>query len=357
MTHTKQFERYDPSELASGLADHTEAFCRRYFPDGRRVGNYWQMADISGAKGRSLTIRLSGHGGKRPGKWTDHATGQHGDLLDLLQHRLEPITYPDLLREVADYLGERPCIIATDPQAHEPAVASTRQAKAGRRLFSYGGPINNTRAETYLRGRDIARFGPALAFHPGVYLRAEDGTRLEFPALLAAISDNAGKITGCSRIFLDPQTSTLADIDAPKRVLGRLYGNAIRFGEWQTATDLFAGEGLENTLSVGTVFPQAALASCLTANHLAAFDIPASVARLWIVRDNDDAGARGANRLAIRAQDDGVQPYILTPERDDFNDDLKADGVTRMRQRLARQIEVQVRGHDLWPVREDAGKE
>lgn len=357
MTYAKQLQRYDPGELASGLAGDAEAFCRRYFPDGRRVGNYWQMADVSGSKGRSLTIRLRGHGGKRPGKWTDHATGEHGDLLDLLQHRLAPIPYPDLLREAADYLGDRPRVIHTDLSAHEPAVVSNRQSKAGRRLFSYGRPINNTHAEAYLRGRDIARFGPALAFHPGVYLRAEDGTRLEFPALLAAITDNAGKITGCSRIFLDPQTSTFADIDAPKRVLGRLYGNAIRFGPWQTATDLFAGEGLENTLSVGTVFPQAALVSCLTANHLAAFDIPISVARLWIVRDNDDAGERGANRLATRAQDGGVQPYLLTPERGDFNDDLKADGVTRMRQRLARQIGQHVTGHDLWPTWEDAGKE
>lgn len=357
MTYTKRLDRYDPGKLASGLAGDAEAFCRHYFPDGCRVGNYWQMADVSGAKGRSLTIRLRGHGERRPGKWSDHATGEHGDLLDLLQHRLEPIPYPDLLREAADYLGERPRVTAPDLSAHEPAVASKRQAKAGRKLFSYSRPIHNTRAEAYLRGRAIARFGPALAYHPNVYLRAEDGRRLEFPALLAAITDNAGKITGCSRIFLNPQTGGLADIDAPKRVLGRLLGNAIRFGPWQTAIDIFAGEGLENTLSVGTVFPQVALASCLTATHLAAFDIPSSVARLWIVRDNDDAGDRGANRLAIRARGEGVQPYVLTPERGDFNDDLKADGVTRMRQRLARQIEEQASGHDLWPMSEDAGKE
>jgi hypothetical protein len=357
MTYPKQLERHDPGELASGLADVAEAFCRHYFPDGRRVGNYWQMGDVSGTSGRSLTIRLRGHSGKRAGKWTDHQSGQFGDLLDLLQHRLEPIPYPDLLREAADYLGKRSRVIAPDLSAHEPAVASNRQSKAGRRLFSYGRPIHSTCAEAYLRGRAIARFGPALAYHPNVYLRAEDGRRLEFPALLAAITDNAGKITGCSRIFLDPQKGGLANIEAPKRVLGRLNGNAIRLGPWQTATDLFAGEGLENTLSVGTVFPQAALASCLTVNHLAAFDIPSSVARLWIVRDNDDAGDRGANRLVIRARGDGVQPYILTPERGDFNDDLKADGVTRMRRRLTRQIEERAREHDLWPTWEDAGKE
>jgi len=356
MTRVQQLERYDPCRLASGLAGDAEAFCLRYFPEGRRVGNYWQMADISGAKGRSLTIRLRSFGDKQAGKWTDNATGQYGDLLDLLKYRLEPIPYPDLLREAADYLGERPAITETERQPHEPAIASNHQAKAGCRLFSYGRPISNTLAACYLRGRDIARFGSSLAFHPNVYLRGEGGSRLEIPALLAAITDNTGKITGCSRIFLDLQTGGLADIDAPKRVIGRLYGNAIRFGRWQTATDLFAGEGLENTLSVGTVFPQAALAACLTANHLAAFDIPSSTERLWIVRDNDETGLRGANRLADRAQAVGVQPFVLASKREDFNDDLRADGVTILRQRLEGLIKQHATEHDLWPAAEDAEK-
>ena len=230
-----------------------------------------------------------------------------------------------------------------------PAVASNRQIEAGRRLYSYGRPIKNTLAEAYLRGRAIARFGQALAFHPNVYLRAEDGLRLEIPALLAAITDNAGTVTGCSRVFLDPETRGLADIEAPKRVLGRLHGNAIRFGETSACTDLLAGEGLENTLSVGSALPRAALACCLTANHLAAFTYPSSIKRLWIARDNDEAGARAATRLADRADADGIEPLILTPERDDFNLDLTTDGVTELRRRLAAFIDAHASEHDLWP--------
>lgn len=344
-----KFERLDPGALSRGLARHAEAFCRHWFPEGRKVGNYWQMADISGAKGRSLTIRLNAHGSKKAGKWTDHQNGDHGDLLDLLHYRLEPVAYPDLLRQAADYLGETPMIPDVGPRADAPAVASNRQAAAGRSLFSYGKPIKNTLAEAYLRGRGIARFGPALAFHTNVYLRAEDGTRLEIPALLAAITDNAGTVTGCSRVFLNAQTSGLAAIEAPKRVLGRLHGNAIRFGKWNSCTDLLAGEGLENTLSIGTALPRAALASCLTANHLAAFAYPASIRRLWIARDNDEAGARAATRLADRADADGIEPVILTPERDDFNLDLTTDGVTQLRRRLAAFINAHVSEHDLWP--------
>lgn len=343
-----KFERLDPGALSKGLARHAEAFCRHWFPEGRKVGNYWQMADVSGAKGRSLAVRLQSHGGRQAGKWTDHQNGDHGDLLDLLQYHLEPVAYPDLLRQAADYLGEAPVIPDDGTSYDEPAVASNRQT-AGRKLFSYGRPIKNTLAEAYLRGRGIARFGPALAFHPNVYLRAEDGTRLEIPTLLASITDNAGTVTGCSRVFLDAQTHSLADIEAPKRVLGRLHGNAIRFGNANGCTDLLAGEGLENTLSVGTALPRATLASCLTANHLAAFNYPPSIKRLWIARDNDEAGERAALRLADRADAGGIEPFVLTPERDDFNLDLTTDGVRELCRRLAAFINAQASEHDLWP--------
>ena len=54
INYGSKFERLDPGALSRGLARHAEAFCRHWFPEGRKVGNYWQMADISGAKGRSL---------------------------------------------------------------------------------------------------------------------------------------------------------------------------------------------------------------------------------------------------------------------------------------------------------------
>ncbi|MBO6727866.1 MAG: toprim domain-containing protein [Rhizobiaceae bacterium] len=358
MTHSaSQHESYDPGALARDLARDTEGFCRRYFPDGRKVGNYWQMGDVTGAKGRSLTVRLSAAGGRQAGKWTDHATGEHGDLLDLLGHRLEPIAYRDLLKEASDYLGHRPTVSLASLRASESDPPSRPATERGRRLFRIGRPIAGTPAERYLRARRIDRFGPALAFHPQVYLKEPGGNRIELPALLAAITDNAGRIAGCSRIFLDRDSDGLARIEAPKRVLGQLAGNAIRFGPWASARDLIAGEGLENALSVGTALPAAALVSCLTANHLAAFMIPPNVERLWIARDKDDAGARGANALADRARGRGVQPFVLTPVRCDFNADLCFDGVTGLRRRLRRLIEAEVTWHDLWPLREGAGKE
>jgi hypothetical protein len=77
----------DVAELAHRLAREAEAVCRHYLSNGCRVGNYWQVGDTKNAKGRSMFVRLTGDpsGKRRPGKWTDAATGEHGDLLDIIR--------------------------------------------------------------------------------------------------------------------------------------------------------------------------------------------------------------------------------------------------------------------------------
>lgn len=344
----RSFQKTDVGEIARNLARDTEGFCRQFFPEGRRVGNYWQMADTTGAKGQSLAVRLKSSCGKLAGKWTDHATGEHGDLLDLLEAHLGPIAFPTLLDTAVTYLGNRPVLVPSDAQ-HGSYPSGYRQRVAGRKLFSYARPIQGTLAERYLRGRRIGRFGASLAYHPSAYLQRDDGTRMECPALLAAINNSRGDITGCARTFLNARSAGLADFVSPKRVLGELYGNGIRLGPWRKATDLFVGEGLENLLSIGTVFPMAALTSCLTAAHLAGFRWPSCTERIWITHDNDDAGKRAARSLQLRAATAGLDAFLLCPDRDDFNSDLMEDGVTLLRHRLAKHISRQCGSHDLWP--------
>jgi len=63
---------------ACRLAREAEAVCRHYLPNGRRVGNYWQVGDVRNTTGRSMFVRLKGGDtSKRPaGKWTDAANGE-----------------------------------------------------------------------------------------------------------------------------------------------------------------------------------------------------------------------------------------------------------------------------------------
>src|SRR5713226_3591454 len=74
------------AELAHRLARRAEAVCRHYLSNGRREGSYWLVGDAANTPGRSLFVRLKGPdtGKGAAGKWTDAATGEHGDLLDLI---------------------------------------------------------------------------------------------------------------------------------------------------------------------------------------------------------------------------------------------------------------------------------
>lgn len=334
------------ADLSADLADRAESFCRQYFPDGLKQGNYWQVGDTSGAKGQSLAIRLQAQGDRKAGAWQDFATGEYGDLIDLLQERLGSVTLKETLREARSFLGEAPCAaVPRDTRNVErPDAASGKRIVRARKLFAAGKPVLGTLAATYLKGRGITRLGPALRYHPRVFLRhgtddADPPQRA--PALLAKITDNRGQITGCARFYLDPSTGGLAAIENPKRILGQLHGHAIRFWSGTGRNDLIVGEGLENTLSVGTVLPEFDVASCLTATHLGLFIPPPGIKRIWIARDNDETGSVASLRLRNQLESLGIDCGNLVPSMGDFNDDLRAFGKDGLRRSLLNAMKTQ----------------
>lgn len=324
------------AEISADLGARAECFCRAYFPDGHRHGSYWQVGDTSGAAGRSLVIRLHAQDGCKAGGWTDYATGEFGDLIDLLHAKLGSRSLRETLHEAHQFLGTAPLPVQQVSQkiSRDTGAANTKRIASARQLFASGKPVLGTTAVTYLRRRGIARFGPALRFHPRVYLRGDDldsDHPRHSPALLAKIADNQGNITGCARTYLDPATGRIADLCSPKRILGQLHGNAIRFWAGSNPGDLIVGEGLENTLSVGTALPEFNLASCLTATHLGLFIPPSGLKRIWIARDNDVAGERAAQTLASKLGSSGIECRHLVPRLGDFNEDLLAFGKNGLR--------------------------
>jgi hypothetical protein len=72
------------AELACRLARDAEAVCRHYLSNGRREGRYWLVGNIANTPGRSLFVRLRAGPRAAPPASTDAATGEHGDLLDLI---------------------------------------------------------------------------------------------------------------------------------------------------------------------------------------------------------------------------------------------------------------------------------
>jgi hypothetical protein len=220
----------------------------------------------------------------------------------------------------------------SDHQGREPPTPAG-SPKAARRLFRSGRPVTGTLAEAYLRARSImgSLDWPALRFHPSAYYRAEPDAPLEqWPALLAAITDPSGSITGIQRTWLDRNRPMKAPIADPRRAMGHLLGNGVRFG---TASDILAaGEGIETMLSVKSVLPLLPVIAGLSANHLAALDLPPDLVRLYVTRDNDVAGLHALQRL--RERHGSLDIRELVPMHNDFNADLCQLGADVLRARI-----------------------
>jgi hypothetical protein len=218
-----------------------------------------------------------------------------------------------------------------------PTRSEGRSPEAARRLFHAGRLVPGTPAETYLRARGITAplDWPALRYHPSVYYRAmEDAPLEQWPALLAAITDLRGAITGILRTWLDRLRPAKAPIADPRRALGHLLGNGVRFGD---ASDILAaGEGVETILALKSVLPMLPMIAGLSANHLAALELPPALRRLYVARDNDTAGLIAAERLRERAA--GIDVRELVPVHADFNLDLCRLGPDGMRAHLAEQL-------------------
>lgn len=331
------------SDLARSLARASEAVCRHYLPNGRREGRYWLVGDVENTPGRSLFVRLTGpdSGKGAAGKWTDAATGDHGDLLDLIAANRRLDALRDVLEEARSFLRlPRP-----EPRQRErQPPAPQGSPEAAKRLWAMSKPIAGTVAEAYLHGRgltDLRNCG-ALRFHPRCYYRGDDAApgdsaRDAWPALIASVRDGEGHLTGVSRTWLALDGQDKAPVATPRRAMGNLLGHGIRFGVPDDV--LAAGEGTETMLSLRQVTPTLPMVAATSANHLAALELPASLRRLYIVRDNDPAGHAATEALGGRAAEAGVDVLVLDALLGDINDDLRhlgrAELTARMRVQLA----------------------
>ena len=339
------------STVSALLAQRAEAVCRQYLPHGKKQGRYWCAGDARGASGRSLFVRLSPPG--TPGKFTDAATGEHGDLLDLIRIATGSRSLREALAEARRFLAQP----AAAPRNPDPDTYD--RTEAARNLWNRCGPIDATHGEAYLKARAIHRCRfPALRFHPSLPYRPTAGGWCRYPALVAAVTGDYGALKGVHRTWLDPHRPVKAPVSRPRKALGRIHGLAVRFGDSDSASTLLVGEGIETVLSLVTVLPplrgaplrgtvptdtvlpdavlpDAVAAAALSAGSLGAFVPPANVTRLIIAQDRDDQGERAALRLQLRCTRLGIATAVLLPAGNDFNEDLTAFGPESLSNRLA----------------------
>jgi hypothetical protein len=332
--------RHDASELARSLARQAEAVCRHYLPAGHREGRYWLVGDVRNTPGRSMFVRLTGpeSGKGAAGKWTDAASAEHGDLLDVIRESCGLTDFKDVADEARAFLS-LPRFESEPNRQRRPTVAPTGSSEAARRLFAMSQPITGTVAEAYLRKRGITALHGArsLRFHPRCYYRPDEHSPTEtWPAMIASVTDLDGRITGAHRTWLSPDGDGKAPIDTPRRAMGDLLGHAVRFG---VAHDVMAaGEGIETILSLRCALSHMPMVAALSAAHLAAILFPAALRRLYIVRDDDPAGDGARDSLIERANAAGVEAIVLSSALADFNEDIRTLGIGTLRASVRQQL-------------------
>jgi hypothetical protein len=292
-----------------------------------------------------MFVRLSGpdSGPGAAGHWTDAASAEHGDLLDVIRETCGLVDFRDVADEARRFLS----LPRSGPE-HTPKPsrlpAQTGSPEAAQRLFAMSRPIRRTLVETYLcnRGIKAVHDGGALRFHPRCYYRPHDNLPTQtWPAMIATVTDLNCRPTGAHRTWLDPQgfseaTLGKAPIDTPRRAMGDLLGHGVRFGV--TRDVMAAGEGIETMLSLRMIMPTLPMVAALSANHLTALLLPSTLRRLYVARDADPAGDAAMASLCNRAEVAGIEPFVLSPCFDDFNEDLRRFGLEGLWGSVCRQL-------------------
>lgn len=340
------FERFDLDAIVEQLRRDALVWIPQHFPNGRREGDAWRLANIHGAPSRKQGSCVIALAGANAGDWIDFDGSGSGGPLSALEHATG-LHGRDLYAYAAALVGERPHAAApackkrsngaASPSAarQSRSAAEARDAAAAteiRHILARAAPIAGTLAETYLRGRRLAvsdsddlRFIADLTHFE---------TKSGWPGLIGIVRDARGEMIGLHRTYLALDGSGKAPLAPARMSLGHVGGGVVRLAAPNTGLVGLA-EGIETALAVMTACPQLPMWAALSAGNLAELPVPPDVDRVVICADHDASrvGLEAARKLAARFIDHGKRAWIALPSEAgyDFNDLLMRAGADAVR--------------------------
>jgi hypothetical protein len=340
---------HDAAEVAKMLAHRAESLARELLPAGRRDGAEWRCGSLAGEAGQSLAVHLTG---ARAGVWSDFASGDRGDALDLVAAVLYRGDKRAALAWARRWLGLGDGAVPAPARqearqradaAEADAEAEARRGAARRLFLAAQEAIGGTPASAYLAGRgidlaELRRQPRSLRFHPDLANR-ESGR--SWPALVAAISDARGEHVATHRTWLheaEPGRWTKAPLHDPKMTLGSYAGGTIRLWRGASGKPLASapdgeavaiGEGIETCLSVALACPELRVLCAVSLSNMGRVELPPALRTVILCADNDgdnEPASRALQRAVDRFKAEGRTVRIARPPAGlkDFNDVLTA---------------------------------
>lgn len=200
----------DFAGLKRRLADRVLAVCQHLFPQGKRVGDEFEVGSIAGEPGSSLKINLNG----KAGLWRDFAGDDGGDLIDLWHRRSGREKLVETIAEIMEWLGDRPVGRESAPRENKPARSTKPEAsrlyRNSRQLSPDGAVYRYLTEERKLSPVILLLYGvregdvvknigtdetPEWKRYPGYILPAKsaDGTKIEYVKGIALERTSKGK--------------------------------------------------------------------------------------------------------------------------------------------------------------------
>ena len=147
------------------------------------------VGDVAGTPGRSLYVRLFETERGAIGNWVDAATGEHGDLVDLIRLNQRHGRLADTIDEAERFLSLPPLASDENGQCRSYLRQSPYEQDrptAARRLFAASKPLTGSLASLHTCGHAASREYPTC--QPCAFIRAAttDPMRMmspEHPAL------------------------------------------------------------------------------------------------------------------------------------------------------------------------------
>ena len=319
--------RYDLEEIVRRLRDTAHAWVPGMFPNGRRQGDEWRLANIQGAPPRQSGSCVIVLRGEHAGDWHDFDGGDGGGPLSTLAHGTG-LADRALFAHAAGmtgWSGKGPA--RQEPPAPKPERDVTHEIAF---IREHASPIAGTAAERYLLGRGISvPAGADLLFHPDL---ANFETRAGYPAMLGLVRNLGGEVVAVHRTYLreDGEAVRKADIPKPRMVLGRSGGGTVRLAPIGPVGVLGLCEGIETGLAAMLACPGLPVWAALSTSGLEQAVLPPEARRIVILADNDASGAgfRAAEAAAAKLRLEGRQVSIALPPQqgDDVNDMLLREG-------------------------------
>ena len=251
--------RFNRDFVKAALIERAEDLFRAAWGEPvRAAGKEWRAKS-------SNALAMTMQGPKR-GVWTDHRTGEGGDLFDLIAVNMLGLAsagddFPRVLKEAAGWAG-----LSAD---HVPDLKALEQAKAKRDraaqieaeqeakskaalielIKASAQSIEGTPAQAYLNGRGLHSLPPqGIAYAPP--MKPSRGLmHHSYAALVVWATDGAGHVTGGQRVIILPDGSKAPE-ESRKPAFGAIHGNPARFPAQIEGGPLYIAEGPESALSV-----------------------------------------------------------------------------------------------------------